>query len=253
MAITLTYGTFSFTAGEPEIRTSETFVFSPSGARERRQVRIDVRGHCQGSTPGAQAEAIRSAFGADDRDFAVADGTAIAHLSYAAADCLRGPKVTALSFPESTGPELASGGRRTYEISLELEQELANPSYGDVVSWKESLSYETGIEGRYQVVETLEGTAEIWQTAYYGAYRVVQSGEAVGRTTWPTAPDAKFPKQVIRRAPYRFDSPEYVILDTDGKVKTERMYRTSWEYEMAHGDDSVMKFEEAAPNAWSPE
>ncbi len=253
MSIAITYGTFSFNSDEPEITTSEQFTFSENGDRERRQVKISISGRVQGTNPNIGAESIRSAFLADDQDLTVKkDGTTVSHLTYTAGSCLRGPKVNSFSFPESTGPEMAVGGIRSYAIEVELEQEMASPSRGDVVEWKESTTWQDGSIGNWQVLETIEGKAEVWKTGDFKAYRVTQSGEALGRTKYPDPPSPLFPSKLIDKQPIERSSPEYTIIAADGSVRHARMYRIRWGYEFADSTNSLMKIEKSVPGEWTP-
>jgi hypothetical protein len=249
MAVTITYGTFSFTSGEPEVTTAEEYEFSPSGCRELRKVRIDISGQIQGTNLAAVADALRTAVQVDDQDFTVTNGTDVVnHLSYYHSSCIMGPRVESLSFPEGSGPELATGGIRTYRMSVAAHVELANPTYGDVMSWRETVTTEGG-RPVYQVQEVINGDAEIWPTQGKTAYRCRQEGEAMGRNTWPTPPKPKWPGLRIDNNEVVRESPEYVQLDADGSVSTARRYRIRWSYEYAAPTDA---FSTAEPREWYP-
>jgi hypothetical protein len=162
------------------------------------------------------------------------DDSIAAHLTLSGTSSLVGPRVTSVSFPESTGPEFASV--RTYRIRVEAERSAGTGLNGDVISYKESVSRSSG-SGIYQVVETITGTAQVFLTCQRTAYRATQQGEAVGRTAYPTPSAPLWPTYLIEEAPVVRDSPAFVKVNAGGTAGTCQMFRVQWSYSFAAGTD----------------
>jgi hypothetical protein len=247
----LTYGSYSFSAGEAEVRYAREMVFADVGARDIERVRVQVTGRLEGSTySGFESDlsAMKAALDSDDVDFSLAypDATAATHLSLYAGSCITGPRITSMEYPESTGAEMAPGGIRTYGFTVEAEIALAGSS-GNVVSFQESISFTQG-EPIYQIVETIQGPARIYKTCEQTAYILTQEGEAVGLTSHPSPPAALYPDALIEREPTRRDSPTLVRVDSNGTATTTRYFRTAWSYRMAGGTDFFGTA--VVPNNW---
>lgn len=250
MSLTIEYGTFTFTQDEPSLTVEKTVEYSESSAQERERARISFNGKVQGSTTEgvvAQVDALLGAAYGVDQNLLVKNGTAvISHMSYYSGSCLKGPRCTGISFPEATGAELAAGGVRTYRLEFEAITEKASPTYGNVVNFRETLSFSGG-SALYQVLDTIEGTAEVWQVTTQSAWRATQEGEATGRTSHPTPVAAIWPTYRVDNNGAERDSPTMVECNTDGTAATKRMYRTRWRYEYAASSNV---FSGGTPHDW---
>jgi hypothetical protein len=248
----LTYGSYSFPAGEAEVRYAKQMLFSDVGARDIERVTVQVSGRLEGSTySGFESDlsSMKAALDSDDVDFSLAypDSTAATHLALYAGSCITGPRITSMEYPESTGAEMAPGGIRTYGFTVEAEIALSG-SKGNVISFQESITFTQG-EPIYQIVETIQGPARIYKTCEQTAYILTQEGEAVGLTSYPNPPAALYPDQLIQRAPTRKDSPTMVKVDSNGTATTTRYFRTGWSYQMAAGTD-FFGGTAVVPNNW---
>lgn len=252
MAIVISYGSFSFPAGEPTVSQRREFVYEQNGDIARERVSVDIEGKYSGSSSAAyeaQMLAMRAALDQVAADFTVtyAGTTTAAHIGVSAANCLVGPRCTGYSFPEGAGPELASGGYRTYRATLEWEQESGTHTRGDLLSFKESISFTRG-KPKKQMVNVMNGTAQIFITCGTPGYEATQSGEAVGRTTWPSPGSYIWPNDLFSEEPIRKDSPEIVRLSSNGSLTSSRLYRTSWSYSYASGTNFAGTA--PAPHSW---
>lgn len=252
MAITVKYGTFSFPSGEATVTQRRDFLYEMSGDMARERVTAEIEGKYSGSSSDAyeaQMTAIRAALDIANADFTVtyAGTYAAAHIGVSAAECLVGPRCTGVAFPQGDGPELASGGYRTYRATIEWEKEAGSFGRGDLLSWKESITYTRGKPKR-QMVNTMNGTAQIFITCGTPGYEATQSGEALGRTTWPAPGSYLWPNDIFAEEPIRRDSPEIVRLSASGSLTTRRLYRTSWSYSYAAGTDFAGTA--PAPHSW---
>jgi hypothetical protein len=239
MAIVITYGTFSFPAGEPTVSQSREMVYEQNGDVARERVTVELEGKYSGSSAAAyeaQMLAIRSALDQVGANFTVtyAGSTAATHLGVTGASCLMGPRCSRYAFPEGAGPELATGGYRTYRATLEWEQEVGSHARGELVSFKESISFTRG-KPKKQMVNVMNGTAQVFITCGTPGYEATQTGEAVGRTTWPAPGSYIWPNDLFSEDPIRKDSPEIIRLDASGSLTMARLYRTSWSYSYASG------------------
>lgn len=241
MAISVLYGSFSFPAGEPTVSESREYVYSPTGDRLRERVKVDIEGKYSGSSPAgyeAQMLAMRAALDAVGEAFSVSyGGTSTAtHLGLNGTYVV-GPRCTALEFPQGDGPELADGGCRTYKASIEWEAEAGTYPRGDLIDFRETLTFDRGDPIR-QVVNTMNGTALIFTTCGTPAFSATQTGEATGRTAYPTVPAPIWgTTYLMSRDPVRKESPELVTLDANGSVSIARAFKVSWGYQFSAPTD----------------
>lgn len=242
MPITISYGSFAFPAGEPTLSQTREAVYESNGDVSRQRVTVTVEGKYGGSSSAAyeaQMLAMRAALDVVGAGFSASyDGTnSVSHIASGSL-CVVGPRCTSLAFPEGAGPELADGGCRTYRASFEWEEEVGTYPRGDLVSFRESLTFSRGDPIR-QVVNVMNGTALVFITCGTPALEATQSGEAVGRTSYPTPPEPLWSSALISREPFRRDSPEFVTLTSAGTTATKRMFRVGWSYAFASGADFV--------------
>lgn len=239
MSISIVYGSFTFPAGEPTLSQTRDYVYSANGDRLREKVRVDIEGKYQGSSAAgyeAQMLAMRQALDVVGASFSVSYGgtTTVTHVGVNGT-CVMGPRCSSLSFPDGAGPELADGGYRTYRASMEWESEVGSYSRGDLVDFKESITFTQG-DPIKQVVNTMNGTALVFTTCGTPAYEATQSGEATGRTAYPTPPSPIWgTTYLISREPIRRESPEGITLDANGTVTVGRLFKTAWSYTFAGG------------------
>jgi hypothetical protein len=241
MSLTVTFGTFAFPPGEPTVTQSRQVSYEDNGDAAREVVSTTIEGKYTGSSTDAyeaQMNAFLAAMDQNQASFTVSYGgtNTVAHLSVGGTACLVGPRCTSRSFPEGGGAELASAGMRTYSATIEWERELTGTSRGNLLKFQESISFNRG-EAVKQVVNTINGTALIFTTCAKPAYEAKQTGEAIGRTSYPTPPPALWPNDLFATEPFTRESPEFVRLSSDGSLLTSRVYKIGWGYSFASGTD----------------
>lgn len=234
--MTVCYGSFSFPVGEAEITFSQNTRYLENGDADRLISSVDISGKYEGTSYSgyeSQMTAMIAAMASSENTFYVKypDASIATHLTLSGSSSLVGPRATAFSFPESTGPEFAAV--RTYRIRVEAEKSPAGTStHGDVVSYKESVSISSG-SGIYQVIETITGAAQIFLTCQKTAFRATQQGEAVGLTDYPAPSLPLWPDALIDTLPVTYDSPSFVKVGAGGTADTCQMFRTQWSYSFA--------------------
>jgi hypothetical protein len=141
------------------------------------------------------------------------DGTLTNHFLNSA-QCIGGTRVTeGPTFPEGQGAEYSTF--RSY--SIVVQGEVADPRVR-LLTWSESLAFSGG-GPMYVHLQPITGLPVKQQVADATTYRVTQSGEAVGRFTYPSPPGPIWPAALLphlnqfhQRTPRRsgpIGSPDY--------------------------------------------
>lgn len=181
----LVYGSYEHDEGEVElVNVSKRTVFSPRGYRQRTRETWQIQGILQAadeSAVKAKISELQLAYGSDyqDVDFRMTDGSSSAHF-IANANTMDGVRVTELLFPDGKGAEHST--YRTYRITLEADFDDTSTVNQQVISFQESIRI-TGTGGPKVVfLPTLNGAPIKQQVQQRTTQKIVQSGQAVGRT-----------------------------------------------------------------------
>jgi|OM-RGC.v1.010773497 hypothetical protein len=185
----LVYGDYEHDAGEVElVNVSKRTTHSPRGYRQTTRETWQIQGILQAadeSSVKTKIAALQAAYSQDkqDVDFRMPDGSSSAHYMRTA-NTVDGVRVRELSFPEGKGAEHST--YRTYRITLEADyDETSNETDAagqSVLKFEESIMI-TGTGGpKFKFLPTINGLPIKQQVQQRTTMKIVQSGQAVGRT-----------------------------------------------------------------------
>lgn len=207
----LKYGSFIHDAGECIVRRS----ISPRYSQSRQIVGFVERWDIEG-------EIIDAAYATQGLDLSLIDAADAVLMSLPSSTSIQGTRTTKPSIPDGSGAEWATGLK--YALTVEAEYETATDA--TLVVFQESVSTSGG--GPVHVWRRPLNSPPIKQTASnFSPYQLVQSGFAVARGLYPSAPSPLFPADLwvgpeIRRTSPEHRSGQNQLLD----------YRIDWTYRM---------------------
>jgi hypothetical protein len=218
----LSYGSFSSADAECTVSIRRKAEFDARGQRWLVRHTWQVSGFLQ-ATGTALAEAIaalEAAYSVDGNDLTLGPHSLIS------SQCLGGTRVIEPPYyPEGRGAELST--YRSYGITVEG---MVLTGDGELKEWTETLSLSGDGSPRVIFLPVLNGPPVKQVVQQQTTYRGVQSGRAIGLSTWPTPPPPLFP-DAIHGDQTRIDrtDPEWLAGD---KVN----YAISWNYVFESAD-----------------
>lgn len=207
----LAYGGYRHALAEASITIERQGNLSPAGLMLGWRERWRIDGRLQAANPAALTAAITSlenAYKTPNQDLVLylPDGTATAH-QLRNRPTMGGVRVTQPpSYPLAQGAEYSNYRSYTIEVTADV---LAPATGASLLIWDEALTFSGG-GPRWAYLPTLLGPPVRQQLQAATAYRVTQTGRAVGLLAYPTPaeplwPDAWHRDQggVTRRLPER--------------------------------------------------
>ena len=140
------------------------------------------------------------------------------------------------SFPSGVGAQYAN--QRTIVITVNGYSDEVKTD--KIIEFNETIQFSGG-GGRYVVLETISSAPSRFQQNASTVYRATQSGNAVGRDSYPTVPEPKFAVALLEQNPQILKSHRYTQTG-------EERYSISWSYSFA----SPTALENTDPNKWIP-
>lgn len=220
----LKWGAYSHDNNELTFKLRKTPIYSDIGVRRGIRETWTITGWKQAANQAALTTALGAletayATGGKDLIFYLDDGTTATQHGITNSATTGGTKVRSLRYLDSKRDEYIF--RRTYQIVVEAD--IFAPTT-ETVSYTESLR-QIGTGGpRFVYLPSITGSPQFQITQLFTPYVTIQSGHAVGETTWPTPPAPLFPtyehvdKRVLDAHTPRYDNGDALE------------YRISWRY-----------------------
>jgi len=194
----ISYGTYTFSAGQVELAISKRVKRNARGFRESVTHTWSLKGMVEGTTQAGITSAIaalETAFGADGRDITLFQDDAAVSQRLLSRDCMGGTQVQSLSWPNGRGAEGVTF--RTFEIVVEGEVIVTDNSEGSKIwDWQQKLSISGG-GPRVVFAQPIRGKPVKYITAERTTFKATQSGSATGRFEYPPFPPALFPRDIV--------------------------------------------------------
>lgn len=172
----------------------------------------------------SKVNALVNAYQGDYGNFTYSIDGAVTHALYSnTPDCVTGVRVVDRSWSRGDGAELAV--KRTYTITLQATYDTAE---SELVYWQESIHYIGNTGPRYEIIETFNGPVSVL-TAQSTAQRIIQSGKAVGYSSYVLPPGPYAPANEHQ------DQREVTITGGVNLGQMSRFYTTSWQYRHTFG------------------
>lgn len=206
----LKYGTYQHPSSEVSLRIVTSSLWT-NGFRYGYTRRWDVDGFLQAATPTALTAAIVAlenaySFDGNDAAFYNDDGSLSAHVLLSSTSFTGVKIVGGVTYPEGTGAEYSTF--RKYAITLEAS--YFSQALNHLMEFSETLEFRGG--GKRNVwVPCLIGEPQGQTTIQQLPGEAIQSGRAVGRSSYPSAPAPIWPQ---------FFLPEESSLRTIGPQRT---------------------------------
>jgi len=193
----LAYGNHNHADHECGIVITRDFQQGGDGYRTGYKEVWNIAGVLFGAYPAAVSAAINAlaaAYSVDGQDLVLYlnDGTTPSSHALTGANTTGGVRITRLAFPVGVNGEYST--YRSYEITAEAEVIAAGDATQEFLSWVETVSI-TGTGGPeivYPAVLEGEWPAQLLYT--HTPVRATQSGQAVGRTRYPSPPPPIWPE-----------------------------------------------------------
>lgn len=223
------YGNYSHADNECAVIIGSRHDRTVAGHRKSTVKTYVLRGRLHGSSPSDltnKIAALEAAYSTDFQSLILYDGAApTAHLLDNASSISGVRVVSGPNYPEGDDAQYTTF--RDFEITLEAEYP-ASPGVG-LLAWSETLSF-VGTGGPMTVhVPTVFGPPQKQITSAMTPVQVVQSGQAVGWSTWPVAPPPLWPAaEVLPRRRFNMAAPKW-----NGQAFTEFPIMWSYEFESA--------------------
>lgn len=152
-------------------------------------------------------------------------GADLAH-SLRASDCVNGTQITKPSWRISHDGQKGSGAeyvnRRSFHFTV--SGTTLDVDAPQIVQWRESLHFIGNGGPRFVAAGSLNGPVQMQQTQLYTPYRCIQSGRAVGLTSWLIPATPLFPDyEHVDQRRYSEESPMSL-------GATPLYYPNSWSY-----------------------
>lgn len=226
----LVYGNYPHDPGEVELSISQSEVTSEAGYAVGYVERWDVTGEIitdDHSVMAARIAALRAAYSVQGRDatFYAPDGVTVLH-RLRSVNTVAGVKVIPPSFPYEANRGLYA---TAIKYALTITGEFTTVLKSSLVAWQETLTFSGG-GPRYVFRQPLRGKPIKQQVAESTVYRLNQSGRAVGRYAYPTAPPPLYPEHLVENAPASPTGPEF---KDDGQLLN---WSIAWNYVMESVD-----------------
>jgi hypothetical protein len=222
MAQVATYGGYVHDDNECNlVRIDYRNQLSPRGKRLNAIVTFYLHGELleTGTALFNKITALGNAYRQDYGNFTYSIGGVITHqLLSNTADCISGVRVLNISLPKGDGAELTV--KRTYSLTLQATYDQAE---SELVSWQESIHYIGNTGPRYEIIETFNGPIAVL-TAISTAQRIIQTGKAVGYTTYVLPPGPLLPNNEHQ------DQRRVSLVGGVNVGQQSRFYTTSWQY-----------------------
>jgi len=219
----LKYGTYSHADNEVTLSISQRPTFNEVGLRSGYVASWTISGILHG-TDGADVRAkllaLEAAYGSDGYDLVLyaSDGVTVRH-EMRNAGSRQGVRILSLDYPQGDGAEYVTYRSYTIQAEAEYNQDLG------IYSISESYSFGGGGQQKV-VIPTLYGLPVEQLVRQYTPYTCQQQGQAIGISTWPTAPAPAFPSAEHRdRRRITYNRP------TKFGRNGNQLYQVSWSYE----------------------
>lgn len=222
----LQYGGYTHDAGECAVQRKVQPTFSRSRQIVGFVERWDISGQIiDAGGPTAIATklaAIDAAYAIQGQNLSLIDSASNVILSLPSSTSISGTHVIKPSLPDGAGAEWASGLK--YQLTVEAEYATATAS--TIIVLQETMAASGG--GPVYAWRRPIGQVPIrQQVSNYSPYQLVQSGYAIARGLFPTAPAPLFPGALWQGPQIRRTGPE---LQTGQNAPLN--YRTEWNYIM---------------------
>lgn len=221
------YGNYRHASGEVELSIDRETLYlesqTPYAYKHRWQLSGELVGDGQDDID-AKVAALEAAYSVHGLDLSLRKTSgAPTRLILPNAGSFDGVKVVGpVQYPSNRGAVYAT--HIPYRITLEAEYPIADPRLL-IVRFRETLQ-RSGGGPLVNVLETLEGPPVMQQGKLCPAYRVVQTGEAVGLYQYPPVPPPLWPDKQIRPVQVTQSSP-------DRRGQSWLNWPVSWSYEFA--------------------
>lgn len=196
-------GGYAFDDNEVSIAGTRKEIMAKTNRRERFKHQIKVRGVKQRSTVADLTVALQ------ELEFAVAqggdlvfkdnDGNPTVH-AYYESDTINGIRAIegvtyTMGLPGVWGSQTEYVQARTYEITFEWDIESLD---SELIFWQQDITEVSSGGLDFVVQEALTGLPQQQQTAQFTKQVFVQSGQAVGYSTYPNFPALAYPSTYLR-------------------------------------------------------
>lgn len=225
------YGSFEHDSGEVSLVSyTQEIVRNERGGRDRIRRSMTVRGTRQASTQAAiknEVETIEAAYGDDNQDAGfLHDNGDRSGWFFDTGESISGVKIGAVNWVAENAA-YATGA--TFEIPITAEYLPADSSGDNLLSWREQLVFIGTTGPMFAHVPLLRGPAQKQTIRQRSLQTVIQSGEAVGRRSYPTVPPPMFPQaEKLERRESAPGTPQ-----RDGKGFTNFPWRWTYHFESA--------------------
>jgi len=225
----LKYGTYTHDANEGAISITRPVKTNERGNTESVIERWEIDGTLQAASVAALTTAIlalEAAYATDGNNVVLLDSDGVTETAHkiTSANTTSGVRVVERPhYPVGTGGEYTT--YRNYKIVLEAETQVAasGGQSNALVRYQETITF-TGGGPKFGFMQTLQGRPQIQTLAEATPFRAVQSGSAIGKSSYPSPntpvwPDAEQEEQrnISRKSPER--SGQYFV-----------NYEISWQY-----------------------
>lgn len=221
----LRIGTYTHRIGEPQITITKRPVVTDGGLPVAHTHTWTIQGKLLGTGQAdmtTKINALITAYQQVDPNVTLllSDGTTPSSHLIVASQTRGGVRIVqGPDFPDGGGAEYAT--KRSFSVQIEAEIPVSAPQ-NTLMTFTESLSGWGG-GPRDTLIETMIGTPIRQRLRNATIYHAIQSGVAIGYTTWPNPPGPLFPAAMLEAPRISRDSPERIGTGF-------KNYRTSWEY-----------------------
>jgi hypothetical protein len=208
------------------VRADYRSAMSPRGKRLNTVATFHLFGELidTGSSLISAARDLMLAYQSDYRDFRyTVDGVVAHEMLNGTADNISGVRVIHRSFAKGDGAELAV--KRSYSIVLQATFDTAEQ---ELVYWQEQIAYIGNTGPSYEIVQTYNGPYSIL-TAISTPQRIIQSGKAIGYSTYVLPPGPYAPNSEHQ------DQRRVTLTGGSNMGQASRFYTTEWSYFMTFG------------------
>lgn len=235
MGFRLSYGSYQHELAEVGLSISKTPSRSDKKLRTGYTETINITGILHGSSPSALTSKINlldAAYAVDDQDLIFYDPDGSIARAWRASD----GQVRIVSGPNYPNDGRSDAEYTTYRnFSITIEHEVLIPTLADsednLVFWQEAITYTPAAE-KIVWVELLNGPP-VRQLVGYSTAKAVQSGRAVGLSSYIAPPAPLFGSLEIQQArQITYTGPE-----SEGQGANRRLfnYSTTWGYTFEGG------------------
>lgn len=238
--MTIVYGSYSAASDTVSVSINRTTTLNQAMESYITTHHWTLTGQVHGDTQNevvANLLLLEAAFSRSGKDLKLIgnDGTTVCH-ALLNAGSISGVRITQPpSYPNGEGAELTTF--RNFTISAEADYYFAPSKVSQLLSFSESVSM-TGGGPMFDMIELINGPALRYRIRNRTAWRATQSGQAVGRSSYPTPPLPIWPGFEVRDPQLQLSSPQWL-----GKSYTN--WGVSWSYEFA-ASESLAGF----PHVW---